>query len=283
MSSRLPTSEMLGDIIPSESYEAPQELPFLKKFAEELLTRHEAGALSEVRVSIMPWIGPSPLEGFNERSGEMASLLEKIVKHEDFDADSLLRAVVETVAEYTDARQLPHFNYLFDPLLQALYTLGFNDFTVDLTPIEWEQRVLGYQLRGTEERPLSIIGLSHLYNAGSRARHCRFTHYGYVGISGHDADYSEFLHHVSPQYAGIDASCCTFFLPSASPIFIGPDIRMSNDCSYDIYKKEDMSLKDLAQWHLSLLKVHTLGRAKGFFKKTNNLTTHKSLPEVMRE
>ncbi len=95
------------------------------------------------------------------REEEMESKLSEIIT-EDFEAQPFLDELIGEVGRTSSNVEYSHL--FFDPLVNALHTLGYNDLELDLRRLGAEIDAVGPYVRGTVENPLKVRYRVHTAN-----------------------------------------------------------------------------------------------------------------------
>lgn len=169
----------------AEDY-TPGSSGFLFSHVERLIEEFLDGSISDIGKDLYAAVSNSPQgiaarllpchqrEGFyRERTQQpvvalRADFISRLLPEGEFDANALLDMVIGGLGQrdYHDSFAYfvgePHLDLsdLLDPLVQALYDRGHNDFVLDLTPLIDEKHSvnsIAFGLRGSEERPLSLV------------------------------------------------------------------------------------------------------------------------------
>ncbi len=136
------------------------------------------------------------------------------------DIPSLLREAAGAVRWLVGDRPLIRDDLVVSPLIQALYSLGHNEFTVDLG------KILGgdapdYSIRyvaGTEERPLRISCMGDAGCVANRIAHCDLRYTGDTESLGTSAKDSRIVAKGRVGDAGMCADRTEFHLASAESL-----------------------------------------------------------------
>ncbi len=193
--------EVLAAREPAEDY-TPGSSGFLFSHVERLIEEFLDGSISDIGKDIYAAVGNSPQgiaarllpchqrEGFyRERTQQpvvamRAERLSRLLPDGEFDANALLDTVIGGLSQrdYHDSFAYfvgePHLDLsdLIDPLVQALYDRGHNDFVLDLTPLiddEPSVNSIAFGLKGSKERPLSLVCKGETAFFGGYVSDCR--------------------------------------------------------------------------------------------------------------
>jgi len=133
--------------------------------------------------------------------------------------------------------------HLIDPLIQALYNLGHNDFDLTLPP--YLDKPLGYSLgtlKGTRGRPLELtVRTPFIQQLGCGAQYCKITLHGNAEYPGSGfARYSEFICEDAVEGVGkYPVEYCTFRVPTSDCISHVGDAKHSQ-----FYVSERVSMNE---------------------------------------
>ncbi len=207
----LPLPPVEGD---GEQYQAGS-MGFDPAFVETLMEAY----LSESYITVPEWEREThQARLFRGAAKGIGALLDSRTRIEELSADSLLDAVISALASLDDEQLWNASDHLLDPLVQALYERGKNDFHVDLAPLEAvpEFFIHGHPfasyLAGTKENPLrAVYTVSEVCSFGEGARHAEFELLGYAVMLGESAHHTTFrARDLVPEAAGKEASHCEF-------------------------------------------------------------------------
>ncbi len=246
---------------------------------------YEPGKAGGYRRELTDWIAEDWLGrrflGFGNEGMDrkvLVQLYESLIGPiEDLDHDQFLDAVVASVWSHTpeeSSMRAAMALYLLDPLLQALYNLGRNGFTLLLPPSLEEPR--GYHLatglKGKKGRPLEVTVRTPLVQMlGCGAEYCKITLHGdskHPGSGG--AQHSEFICNGEVEEVGwYPAEHCTYYVRSAASINAG-GVRVKQ-CTF--YVSEHVSDGDVERLRQGTFFFS--GEKKGFlfrsFMRNNRL------------
>ncbi len=184
-------------------------------FVEALIEAY----LSESYLTVPEWRRET--EGrkvFRDEARGIGGLLDSRADVAGLNADSLLDAVISAITALDEEQLWDVGDHLLNPLVQALYERGKNDFHVDLSPLEdvpdfcVHGHPFAAYLAGTKERPLrAVYTASELCSFGERARHAELELLGYAVGLGESSHYVKFrVRDNVPEGAGMKASHCEF-------------------------------------------------------------------------
>jgi len=162
------------------------------------------------------WVG-----GFDHKYKEkVRELSEMLPTDQDFDANKFLDDLTWYIPLETDITHACYFNYFIDPVLQALYNNGHNDFVLDFNRLPPTSRILGFQtLRGKDDNLLSVTILGDVIECGDRVSYCKIEVLGNVGWAvGTMASGCEFVIHGSVRKAGRESVRCKYELSDFDPL-----------------------------------------------------------------
>ena len=137
-------------------------------------------------------------EAFRIRLRENADqFLEHIQADRDFCPQPILDGLLQGAGQLETHVKRRKLSWVLDPLVQAMYEAGYNDFLIDFTPVDDWVQIFGSYLKGEEENPLKVTcrTLSHVDYLGSFAQHCHITLLGKVTVVGR---YSERCEYTTP-------------------------------------------------------------------------------------
>ena len=186
---------------PPEDY-VPGEAGFLFSHVERLIEEFLSGSITEVgeyhygrvntslRGKASQQLSASHREGFLRENAEQpvvkmrAEYLSRFLPEGEFDANTFLDAVIGELADrgYHDrfgtilGELELDLSDLLDPLVQALYSRGHNNFVLDLSPLIDEKhsvKTLAYGLKGSQENPLGLVCKGEVAFFGNYVSDCR--------------------------------------------------------------------------------------------------------------
>lgn len=137
------------------------------------------------------WANLSNHEAFDSN----ARTLESIIKgaKDKFHPQPLIDALTLMLVDYSDRQHFTITDYV-TAVVQALYNLGYNDFTIDIRKWQkdrWAYYAGGY-LKGREENPLTLSLYGGFWSCCYYAQHCNFTIHDKVEWSGGHAEHCTF-------------------------------------------------------------------------------------------
>lgn len=193
------------------------------------------------------------LKGFNESYKSrwafsndvdiLTSLLEPFLPEhrQDFSHKDFLGAVIDRITKET------HVGILLDPLVKALYNLGYNGFLIDLRPLSEPPENLAYCLGGEPNKEvLTATYWGDVHGFGKLNFHSHLELYGNAEHGGRDALRSEYRFHNDVKYVGRWSESCTFHLQSLESI--PPVVGHPIDCKYYIHKQfSEDSIEDIRE------------------------------------
>ena len=122
---------------------------------------------------------------------------------------------------------------VLDPVVQALYNIGYNDFFLDLSCFDAPLRSCGHKLEGKESRPLVARYLGDVSHFGCWTRYC---HLGFRGrimyYLGHSSSHSAFAFTGEADNAGYGAQECEYLLDTEESMPINP--HRNENCTFTL-------------------------------------------------
>lgn len=191
-----PAQGSLGD-----DYE-PGILGFNPSAVDRLIALWESGDLFHLHIE-------DPWERLATSVGQISSILgDKPVGK----PDALIEAVIHRLSLASDLDRSDTED-LLDPLVQALYEAGHNNFAVDLTPLHWPESCAMY-LSGTQERPLVASYAGKVSRVASCCSSVDLTFHieGYVQTIGQQSKDSRMVMRARCGSVGWKAESCEFTL-----------------------------------------------------------------------
>ena len=138
-------------------------------------------------------------------------------EHQNF-LDALVRELTVRNAENFS---LARMDTLFSPLVQALYDLGHNGFSIDVFPLSQIPYRMASYLSGTEDNPLKLSYNGRAWSFGQYPTYCQLECFGEVyHMAGNKARDSEVVLHNPPEGMGDLALDTKFFLHGVDDIAI---------------------------------------------------------------
>ena len=167
----------------------------------------------------LPWEGPIAIL---EKCTEHWSSTISSIMTEEFDPDEFLDGVITSLGLCDDISKRNSV-YLLTPLVQALYNLDYNDFTLDIAALHGTELKgsMGLHLEGTPSRALRITYQGKVHAVGYRTKYCDISIEGPLAKgAGFEAEHSEFtIHHLdastftSLPFLGTSSRSCIFHIP----------------------------------------------------------------------
>ncbi len=154
----------------------------------------------------------------NERAAWLSFFWDFVAERRDsFDADSFVAAYLSALDVYAGAPKEKHLEAYLMPMIQKMYLVGLNDFTVVVGG--WKPERIAENLRGERERPLALTYAGSAGEFGSRSTHCRLTIDGDADHVGSGGWHCEYTVNGEVKEAGRGAWYSTFHLGSALSVY----------------------------------------------------------------
>ena len=158
------------------------------------------------------------------------------VTDEDFVYQLFLDTLVYQLEWKHEEEANPAFmNFLFSPLVQALYNLEYNGFHLDISGLTigspWQ---MVSHLRGTPDNPLRLTYKGDAYHCGAHLNHCELTAIGKVEVLGFSASHSDFTFRGEAKTLAIEAEQCTFRIPGVDHAHITQLSFPTSFVDYDV-------------------------------------------------
>ncbi len=173
---------------------------------------------------------------YNRLSSEVSYLkgILPTADDEEFKPNAFLDEIVARMNERLPPSRIRSTNRLFDPLIQALYENGHNDFVLDLMPLQFKAEDalfpiyrLADNLEGTCERPLSISYRAHTEEFAMWVRFCDIQLDGHTSEGGYCAYKSTLAFNGKVKTPGCHAEESVLHLEE-----MDSQVIISTDCTY---------------------------------------------------
>ncbi len=167
--------------------------------------------------------------------GRMQEFIESRID-EEFDHNEFLDNLISYAAEtglFADGYLGEYLNtYLLDPLVQALFNLGYNDFKMDMSIAMITDNIfcVGFGLDGKEDKRLQLsTNGAYLCELGTSSVWTEITHHGDTTSIGHDGYHSTYhvIGKVELRYIGFGASESEFYVNPDNIYWHGEDENLS--------------------------------------------------------
>ncbi len=205
--------EKLGKTPEKREHYEPAQLYELQHIIDSLVREHMDGTLKQVHSDDVGWT-----VGFEDVVKHISPMLEPLKERPD-EVNSFLDTLLFRAA---DAKH--NLEYLFCPVVQALYNQGHNDFTVDLSYYSLGKQDLISALHGEEDRPLKLtLNASGFNYFGWLVKHCELTLSGDCLDIACNAENSTFHIHNElgrTLYLGMGAQECDFYIDSLAGVSV---------------------------------------------------------------
>ncbi len=151
---------------------------------------------------------------------------EEIYQHlltlENLGGQDFLDMVMQSLIFGATPYEMKRSGLLFTPVLNALYTAGFDSFRVDFTAFPDVPEQFAREVKGRSGKPLTIeciVGDSATYFwIGHYAEHLSIHHSGDARGVGSHARHCEFTLEDPVHFMGYASQGCTFLLPNVSDV-----------------------------------------------------------------
>ena len=128
-----------------------------------------------------------------ERTEAYRALLSEMMLEEFY--PNLLLATILTSIRGPDELRVWGLASLIDPLIQAMYDEGFNDFEVDLTHFSTRATRLGLNLEGAPDRLLRLDISGRVHTIAQNCTHVNMRIHDDVDYAGIDIEHTELIFH----------------------------------------------------------------------------------------
>ncbi len=213
-----------------ESYE-PGACGFDRTLVEWLISLYDDEMLLIMDSNRMQSLFREYADLFTRELGEVAG--------SGFNANLFLDAVVRGIGEHLEESgcesRLTYLGHLLDPLVQALYDLGHNDFTIDCDALPCYPDSLGYYLGGEESRRLRAAYRADPGYFGHKTAHCDLTLVGNAFRLGTFSKWSGFSIEGEAHQVAHYSSHCSYRLRAFQCLSVTSE--MPSDCEFRISQK----------------------------------------------
>ena len=181
--------------------------------------------------------------------------------------NAFLDALMALVIPEADNHHLRTFYCLTDPILQTLYDVGYNNFVLNIGKPD-RSPWIGWELMGTERRPLTLKITGDVDTLGSLSQHCDFEVIGDIQSTGFKAKHCTFrlrglVEELDLKARNSEVIDCTYYIESPEPLeqlcnTIYPKWKLPQGCAF--YVGSEIRQKTLSRF-----------KNKLFFKYKNGL------------
>ncbi len=144
-----------------------------------------------------------------------ATYARLIREHGSLDQHLFIDSLLLRFAERRIEQPYLHLTDLLTPAVRALYSQGYDEFSLNLAHLQERPDKALSCIRGTEERPISLLLHGDVEEVGCGLTHCIVDFYGNARDVGESASFSEFRLHAASGHVGRGAQGCAFLFPRA--------------------------------------------------------------------
>ena len=258
-----------------ERYE-PGRFTRSQDIVNEIAARFQEGTLYEVYYDPLSLLfrryGHPAIEWHRRNCAtEIEALIESRVS-EQFRPDDFLHSLLSEVACWS---KTGNTGILLDAAVQALYDLGYNGFSLDLSRLPQEKPYnVAWQLRGTEERKLKVTYHGDVQSFGYNVRHCELELHGECVQGGEWAEKSTLSFKGEVARVGEHGKESSYHFRSSAAGRIGND---AFDSSYHIHdgSRTKPFFWELHQWiDKDIASLNKSLKQDDFWRRNNTLWYH---------